>query len=71
MQLSVDGTPNVAIVVAKLVPGVEVVRSAKLEMTAIVDGVFWPNRQSSAVRISATVRTLLRQLVVVMRKVWS
>ena len=63
MQLSIDGTPNVAIIVAKLVPDVEVVRSAELEMTTIVDrvGVLWPNRQCGTVWISATVHAWLRQ----------
>ena len=55
MQLSIDGTPNVAIVVAKRFPDGEVVRSAELEMTASLDGEFWPNRQTGPVWISATV----------------
>jgi len=43
MQLSIDGTPNVAIVVAKRVHGGDVARSTELEVTARVDGVFRPN----------------------------
>lgn len=51
----IDGTPNVTIVVAKLVPDGEVVQSAELEMTASVNGELWPDRKTRAVRIPATV----------------
>lgn len=52
-QLLIDGTPNVAVVVAKRAPGGEVVRSSELEMTTRLDRVFRPRRDTVAVWISA------------------
>jgi len=52
--------PNFAIVVAKHVRGGEIVRSAELEMTASVDGIFRPNGKTRTVWISTTVHAPLR-----------
>jgi len=51
MQLSIDGTPNVAIVVAKRTRDVEAVWSAKLKMTRGIRGVLRPNRDTIAIWI--------------------
>jgi len=63
MQLSIDGTPNVAIVVAKRVPGGEVMQSAELKMAAIVDEILRPDRQTSTVWISTTVNVCFGVLI--------
>ena len=60
-SVSINGTPNVTIVVAKRVPDVEVVRSAELKMTASVYWELRPNRETRTVWVSATVHTPLRE----------
>ena len=56
LQLSIDGTPKVAIVGAKLLPVDELVWPAELQIATRIGGVFGPNWQIWAVWISAEKR---------------